>query len=93
MALHVRTFVFESDGTLKYLPKRVGFGLYAQTERLPQYAGKTIKSAEVLIDYENRKPVRLLDARGHLLTFSEEGELLRDWERWPAAGTVDMKLS
>lgn len=28
MALHVRTFVFESDGTLKYLPKRVGFGLY-----------------------------------------------------------------
>lgn len=90
MALQSRTFVFESDGTLKYLPKRVSYGLYAQTERLPQYAGQTIRTAEALVDFEDRKPVRLLDASGHLLTFNDQGELVRDWGGfWGAMPAVD----
>lgn len=90
MALKIRTFIFESDGTLKYLPKRVGYGLYAQTERLPQYAGKTIRAAQVLIEFEDRMPVALQDVRGHLMSFDEKGELIRDWHGfWGASPSLD----
>ena len=40
MSLSVRYFLFEKDGTIRHIPKRVIEGLHGGRDSLPQYAGQ-----------------------------------------------------
>jgi hypothetical protein len=81
MALTVRTFVFEALNELKYLPRRVSSGLYAETERLPQYASKSMKTVEVVIESEDRGPSASLTCEATYWPSTTRGG-------WSATGTA-----
>jgi hypothetical protein len=78
MPIGVRSYVFEDSGAVKHVPRRVIQGLYADEDAIPEYAGTRQRVAEVVVENENGKPIRILDARGHFWTFDEAGHLKRD---------------
>jgi hypothetical protein len=45
---------------------------------MPQYAGTRQKAADVIIEVENGKPVRIARADGNFLTFDKKGQVHRD---------------
>jgi hypothetical protein len=44
-------------------------------ERLPQYAGRRVRYALVIVDCVNRKPVQVLDTQYAILTFDSKGTI------------------
>ena len=75
MAISIRYFVFADDGSLKHDPRRVSEGLHAGEDALPDFARSKQRVAEVVLDNEEGKPVRILDARGQYWSFDAEGRL------------------
>ena len=62
MGLGVRVFVFEENDIRKISYARFQRLLDGhERERLPEYAGKKIKYALVLIETKNRKPIEVLN--------------------------------
>jgi len=79
MGLAVRVFLVEDDGSLRRLP-------LARYERLlrgeaegffPQYAGKRVRYAFVVVDLVDRKPIEIRHVEYSWLSFDTEGRLDR----------------
>jgi len=75
MGIGLRIFLVSDDDSIKRLP-------YARYERLlqrdpevryPHYAGKRVRYVEVAIEFEYRKPVKILRISYFVLLFDSEG--------------------
>jgi hypothetical protein len=76
--LALRAFLFEPDGTLRRLSIRSFGRLVSRRGALPQFSSQSIRSVEVTLEIENRRPVSLVktildywifDASGKFNTF------------------------
>ena len=77
MGLSIRIFIIEEDNTIKRLP-------LARFERLlkrdpnesqPQYAGKQVRYALIVVNLVNRMPIEVIRDEFAYLDFDEEGRL------------------
>ena len=77
MGTGLRIFFVNDDGSLKRFPISRFERLlqHHPKERLPQYAGKRLQYALVVVDLVNRKPVGILDIQYPILTFDSEGKI------------------
>lgn len=73
-----RYFVLLPDDTLLRVSQRVAEGLRLGTDRLPQYAGQTLRALFVVLDTEHRRPVRIYRIEPLLWRFDQDGGLVRD---------------
>ena len=53
-------------------------GLAHGNDAMPQYAGTKQKAADIIVEVENGKPVRIARADGNFLTFDKKGQVHRD---------------
>jgi hypothetical protein len=77
MSVSVRFYLFADDG-LQRISQRLMQGLAHGNDAMPQYAGTKQKAADVIIEVENGKPVRIAKADGNFLTFDKKGQVHRD---------------
>ena len=76
MGLGVRVFVFEENDIRKISYARFQRLLDGhERERLPEYAGKKIKYALVLIETKNRKPIEVLNIDLGYIYVERDGKL------------------
>jgi hypothetical protein len=75
MSLSVRYFLFEKDGTIRHIPKRVIEGLHAARDSLPQYSGQALRVVEVILDLSDGKPVRIEHLSGRVWRFDQDGKI------------------
>ena len=75
MAIHTRHYLVEDDGALKRVARRIVNGLIFGADSLPAYAGTRQRVAEVLVESEDGRPVRILDVTGSWWAFDEEGRI------------------
>ncbi|GJE29546.1 hypothetical protein [Methylobacterium organophilum] len=78
MAISIRHYVFEEGGALKLVPLRVADALRGHDDAIPEFAGTTQRVAQVVLENEAGKPVRILDARGLIWKFDDAGLLQVD---------------
>jgi hypothetical protein len=74
----LRLYIFEISGAIKRVPRRTRDDLIFGYDGIPEYAGTRQKVAEVLVENENGKPVRILDAQGSYWLFDKEGRIDQD---------------
>ena len=74
-AMGTRYFLFEDDGTMLHLPQRVLEGLIHDADRLPQYAGRKIRSLALTLELHNKKPIRVTNQSASIWHFDSEGSL------------------
>ncbi|UPJ79093.1 hypothetical protein IVB16_30275 [Bradyrhizobium sp. 183] len=74
MALSVRFYLFAEDG-LKRISQRVMMALVHAQDAMPQYAGTKQKVADVILEVEDGKPLRIQQAEGTFLRFDERGQV------------------
>jgi hypothetical protein len=77
MSLSVRFYLFADEG-LQRISQRLMHGLALGHDAMPQYAGTKQKTADVIIEVENGKPIRIAKAEGSYLTFDKMGQVHRD---------------
>ncbi|QOZ65965.1 hypothetical protein [Bradyrhizobium arachidis] len=77
MALSIRFYLFAEDG-LKSISQRVMTSLIRGKDAMPQYAGTKQKVADVILENEGKKPVRIERVQGSYLTFDENGQVHKD---------------
>jgi hypothetical protein len=77
MGLAVR-FYFFADNGLQRISHRLMEGLAQGKDAIPQYAGTKQKVANVLVEMDDGKPVRIGRADGTFLTFDENGQVHKD---------------
>jgi hypothetical protein len=77
MGLAVRFYLFAEDG-LQRMSHRLVQGLAHGKDAMPQYAGTKQKAADVLVEMDGGKPVKIVRADGSFLTFDEKGQVHRD---------------
>ncbi len=77
MGTSARIFLIKDDGSLKRFPLARFERLFQghPDECLPQYAGKRIRYALVIVDFVNREPVEILGIQYHFITFDSEGKI------------------
>ena len=75
MALSFRHYLFQDDGSLRRVPRRIADELPSGGDAVPEFAGTSQKVLEVLVESEDRRPARILDARGIIWTFDDEGRV------------------
>ncbi|UPK10493.1 hypothetical protein IVA93_30060 [Bradyrhizobium sp. 155] len=74
MALSVRFYLFAEDG-LKRISQRLMMALVHAQDAMPQYAGTKQKVADVILEVEDGKPLRIQQAEGTFLRFDERGQV------------------
>jgi len=77
MGLSIRFYLFADDG-LQSISQRVMMGLVRGKDSMPQYAGTKQKVADVILESEGRKPIRIERAQGSYLTFDSKGQVHKD---------------
>ncbi|MCK1282268.1 hypothetical protein IVB46_44340 [Bradyrhizobium sp. 61] len=77
MALSIRFYLFAEDG-LKRISQRVMMGLVHGKDSMPQYAGTKQKVADIILEADNGKPLRIERSVGSFLRFDESGQVHRD---------------
>ena len=77
MGLGVRFYLFTEEG-LQRISQRLMDGLAHGKDAMPQFAGTRQKVANVLVDLDNVKPVKIGRADGSFLTFDENGQVHKD---------------
>ncbi|WGJ13771.1 hypothetical protein QEV83_13910 [Methylocapsa sp. D3K7] len=70
-----RQYIFDKNGALKRVPRRIRDGLTVGQDAIPEYAGTTQRIATVIIENDRGKPVRILDAQGEIWSFDSEGRI------------------
>jgi hypothetical protein len=74
MAISVRFYIFTPDG-LQRISQRIMNGLCHGRDTMPQFAGTKQKMANVIIELEDGKPGRILQAEGTYLEFDQAGKV------------------
>jgi hypothetical protein len=77
MGFGVRFYLFADDG-LQRISQRLMEGLASGKDAIPQFAGTKQKVANVILEVDNTKPVRIDRADGSYLKFDENGQVNRD---------------
>jgi hypothetical protein len=77
MSLSVRFYLF-ADDSLQRISQRLMQGLAFGKDAMPQYAGTKQKAADVVVEIENGKPIRIAKAEGNFLTFDEKGQVHKE---------------
>jgi hypothetical protein len=77
MGLAVRFYLFSDDGLLR-ISHRLMEGLARGKDAMPQYAGTKQKVANVIVEMDKGKPVRLGRADGTFLKFDAAGQVHKD---------------
>lgn len=77
MSLSIRVYLFAEDG-LQSISQRVMMGLIRGKDAMPQYAGTRQKVAEVILENEGRKPIRIERVQGSYLSFNDKGQVHND---------------
>jgi hypothetical protein len=79
MGLGVWILLINDDDSIRRLPltKFERLMKRGSGERLPEYAGKRVRYAEVVVDLEQRKPVEILRMECFLMTFDSKGRIDR----------------
>lgn len=77
MGLAVRFYLFADDG-LQRISQRLMNGLALGKDAMPQYAGTKQKVANVLIEIDDAKPIKIGRTDGVFLTFDENGQVHKD---------------
>jgi hypothetical protein len=77
MGLAVRFYLFAEDG-LQRISHRLMQGLAHGKDAMPQYAGTKQKAANVLVEMDGGKPVKIVRADGDFLIFDEKGQVHRN---------------
>jgi hypothetical protein len=75
MAISFRFYLFDDTSAIKRVPRRVTEGLTLGTDAIPEYARTRQRIAQVVVENEHGKPVRILDATGHFWTFDADGKI------------------
>src|SRR5215207_2535142 len=88
MPLSIRMYVFENGGSIKRVPRRIVDNLVFGLDAIPAYAGTRQRVAEIMLENENGKPTRILDARGSYWTFDDSGKIDESL-RWRAYEGMD----
>src|SRR6266850_1382321 len=77
MTISVRFYLFADNG-LQRISHRLMEGLAHGKDAMPQYAGTKQKVADVLVEMENEKPIKIVRADGNYLVFDEKGQVHRN---------------
>ena len=77
MGAGLKIFIVNSDASLEKLPaaKYERLIKYDPKERIPKYSGKRVQYVLVLIEYNNRRPIRIIQKQYSYLNFDSEGRL------------------
>ena len=77
MGIGIRVLLVDDDDSIKRLPLTRYERLFRRdpNEQLLQYAGKRVRFAEVAVELEERKPVRIIRAVYGILPFDSEGRI------------------
>ena len=77
MSIGIRVLLVDDDDSIKRLPLTRYERLFRRdpNEQLLQYAGKRVRFAEVAVELEERKPVRIIRAVYGILPFDSEGRI------------------
>ncbi len=79
MGIGLRYYLFEEDGTLRHVAQRIVEGLAHGKDRLPQYAGQSLRSIEVVLETVDGKAVEIVKLSGGIWHFDEKGRTRQDW--------------
>jgi hypothetical protein len=74
MSVSLRFYLFAADG-LQRISKRVMEGLCHGRDAMPQFANTKQKVATVVVELENGKPARILEATGSFFDFDNKGKV------------------
>jgi len=75
VAISSRFYIFEEGGALKRVPQRIHDALVFGEDSIPEYADTRQRVAQVLIENESGKPVRILDVQGSYWIFDKQGRI------------------
>jgi len=77
MGLSLRILLINDDDSIRRLPLTKYKRLVGRdpNERLPEYAGKRVRYAEVVVEFYQRKPVRILRMYYFMMSFDSEGRI------------------
>jgi hypothetical protein len=75
MAISSRLYIFDESGAIKRVPRRIQDALVFGKDAIPEYAGTRQRIAQVLVENENGKATRIIDAQGSYWTFDEQGQI------------------
>jgi hypothetical protein len=64
MALSLRCYLFQEDGAIKRIPRRVVDGLVLGQDAMPEYVNSAQRIATAAVENEYGKALRIVDARG-----------------------------
>jgi hypothetical protein len=92
MGLGMRIFIVKDDGSLERLPiSRYNRLLrHDSDERFPQYAGKRVRCAVIVVESKDRIPVEIVKSQFSYLLFDSTGRLLMEWDEKEARLAMDM---
>ena len=75
MAISIRYYLFLDDGSLRRIPQRIANELPFGRDAIPEFAGTRQRTAHVVLELQDAKPVRILDARGSYFEFDDVGRV------------------
>lgn len=75
MALSVRLYLIEEDGTIKRIPRRVADKMTSGDDAIPAYAGTRQRVLEVIVDNEGGKAQAIIKTIGYFLDFDAQGRV------------------
>lgn len=81
MAIRLRLYIFEEGGAIKRVPRRIHDSLAFGEEAIPAYAGTRQRVTQIIVETEDGKPARILDAIGCYWDFDQEGRIDAGLER------------
>lgn len=76
--MSVRHFLLDADDQLWAIPRRLIEALAHGGDRLPQYAGQSLKVITAFLDLLDGKPQRLSEAQGSYWHFDDRGSIQRN---------------
>jgi hypothetical protein len=67
--------LFDDGGVAKRIPRRLLEGLIFGKDAMPEYANTIQRTATVMIENEQGKPLRIVESQGSSFTFDEHGKI------------------
>ncbi len=78
MSISLRFYLFTEAG-MQRISQRVMDGLCHGEDAMPQFAETKQKIAAAVVEFDNRKPLRILDLSGSYLEFDQQGRVLEGY--------------
>jgi hypothetical protein len=78
MSVSLRKFLLDRDDTLYRVPTATFDRMcrFPKTHRLPRFAGQRLRSAEVVVELMNGRPIAVIRSVFSMMTFKRDGTLL-----------------